>query len=55
MPLNIRDIVERCRRLALLARHAGTREELIRLADDMERDAGAFERKEATQTDRLAG
>jgi hypothetical protein len=55
MPLPMHDIIERCRRLALLARHARMREELIRLANDMERDAGAFEREEAAQTDKLAG
>lgn len=55
MPPSIHDIIEHCRRLALLARHPGMREELIRLANDMERDAGAFERKEAARTSKLAG
>lgn len=55
MPASIHDIIERCRRLALLARHARMREELIRLANEMERDAGAFGRKEAAQTNKLAG
>jgi hypothetical protein len=51
----VRDTIERCRRLALLARHAKMREELIRLADEMERDVGSFERNRAARTDKLAG
>ena len=51
----VRDIIERCQRLALLARHAKMREELTRLANEMERDAGTFERHQAARTDKLAG
>jgi hypothetical protein len=51
----VRDIIERCRRLALLARHANMREALIRLANDMERDAATFERNQAARTNKLAG
>jgi hypothetical protein len=39
----------------LLARHPSVREELQRLANEMERDVGAFERQEAAETDKLAG
>ena len=53
--MRLREIIERCRQLALLARHAKVREELERLANDMERDAGAFERRRAAETDKLAG
>lgn len=53
--MTLREIIEQCRRLALLARHAKMREELQRFANEMERDAGAFERKRAAETDRLAG
>jgi hypothetical protein len=53
--LPLREIIERCRRLALLARHDRVREELARLASEMERDASAFDRKHAGRTDKLAG
>jgi hypothetical protein len=38
--VGLRDIIERC---------------LERLADEMERDVGAFERQRAAETDKLAG
>ena len=53
--MKLRDIIDRCRHLALLARHAGVREELQRLANEMERDLGAFQRQDAAATDKLAG
>jgi hypothetical protein len=53
--VKLREIVERCRQLALVARHAKVREELERLAEEMERDIGAFERGRAAETDKLAG
>ena len=53
--MKLRDIIDRCRHLALLARHPSVREELERLANEMERDVSAFERQEAAETDKLAG
>ncbi len=53
--MKLRDIIDRCRHLALLARHPSVREELQRLANEMERDVSAFERQEAAETDKLAG
>jgi hypothetical protein len=52
--LTLREIIDRCRRLALLARHPEMREELVRLANEMERDVGAFDRKEAGKTGKIA-
>jgi len=54
-PVKLRDIIDRCRHLALVARHVKMREHLERLADEMERDLGAFERRQAAETDKLAG
>jgi hypothetical protein len=53
--VKLRDIIDRCRHLALVARHAKMREHLERLADEMECDLGAFERRQAAETDKLAG
>ena len=53
--MRLHEIIERCRQLALVARHTKVREELERLADEMERDVGAFERQRAAETDKLAG
>ena len=53
--MKLREIIDRCRQLALLARHTKVREELERLANEMERDMGAFERRRAAETDKLAG
>jgi hypothetical protein len=51
----LRDFAERCRQLALVARHAAMQQHLLRLAREMEREAGAAERRAAAETSRAAG
>lgn len=43
-----------CRRLALTARHPALQEHLLRLAREMEEQAGIFDRQDAADTDREA-
>jgi hypothetical protein len=51
----LRQLAERCRRLALVARSDAIRDHLLALARDMERRAGANDRASAAETDRRAG
>jgi len=52
---SLREYAQRCRQLALIARHAAVQENLLRLAKDMERQAAANERRQAARADREAG
>jgi hypothetical protein len=51
---SLRELADRARRLALVARSDAMREQLIRLAADMDRQAGALERQRAAEIDREA-
>jgi hypothetical protein len=51
----LRAYADRCRQLALTARSPAMQKQLLKLAADMERQAGRNERQEAAATDRDAG
>jgi hypothetical protein len=50
----LRDFAERCRQLALVARHTAVQEQLLRLAREMEQEAGFLDRRDAAETRRAA-
>jgi hypothetical protein len=51
---SLRDLAERCRQLALIARSEAVRQHLLAMAQDMERQAAKSERTAAAMTDRKA-
>jgi hypothetical protein len=51
----LRELAERCRQLALIARSEAVRQHLLAMARDMDRQAAKAERQTGAMTDRQAG
>ena len=52
---SLREYATLCRKMALTARHPVLQEHLLRMAAEMDQQAGIFEREDAALTDREAG